>query len=107
MVQKIDIAVYEPADARHTPSMRSAGFVEHAVQSQPAAEKSIGTGHGRNQSSQARYVQFERESDAPSEVIAIRYDTRANLVARGIIEAPAREPNPFPARFVADPPRRW
>jgi hypothetical protein len=72
-----------------------------------AAEKSIGTGHGRNQSSQARYVQFERESDAPSEVIAIRYDTRANLVARGIVEAPAREPNPFPARFVADPPRRW
>ena len=72
-----------------------------AQPSRQAAEKSIGTGHGRNQSSQARYVQFERESDAPSEVIAIRYDTRANLVARGIIEAPAREPNPFPARFVA------
>jgi len=55
---------------------------------------------------QGRYVQFERESDTPSEVIAIRYDTRNNLIARGIIHAPAREPNPFPARFVADPPVR-
>jgi hypothetical protein len=76
-----------------------------------AAEKSIGTGHGRSQYSQARYVEFERESDSPNEVIAIRYDTRGNLIARGIIREPARdpnrEPNPFPARFVPDPPRRW
>src|SRR5262245_4851949 len=71
-----------------------------------AAEKSIGTGHGRSESSHARYVQFERESDSPNEMIAIRYDTRANLVARGIIRAPAREPNPFPAHFVPDPPLR-
>jgi hypothetical protein len=76
-----------------------------------AAEKSIGTGHGRSQMSQARYVEFERESDSPNELIAIRYDTRNNLIARGIIREPARdpnrEPNPFPARFVPDPPRRW
>jgi hypothetical protein len=72
-----------------------------------APEKSIGTGHGRNESSHARYVEFERESDAASEVIALRYDTRANLVARGIIRDSVREPNPFPARFVPDPPRRW
>ncbi len=72
-----------------------------------AAEKSIGTGHGRNQSSQARYVSFERESSTPNEVMTLRYDTHANLVARGVIRQPRRDPNPFPARFVPDPPRRW
>ena len=90
------------ADAAGAPS---------SVPAPQAAEKSLGTGHGRSETSQARYVQFERESDSPNEVIAIRYDTRANLIARGIIHEPTREPmrepNPFPARFVPDPPRRW
>jgi len=70
-----------------------------------APERSIGTGHGRGEASYARYVDFERASDAPNEVIAIRYDTRANLVARGIIPATAHQPDPFPAHFVPDPPR--
>ena len=70
-------------------------------------EKRIGTGHGRGQTSHVRYVSFEREADSPNEVIALNYDTRANLVARGIIREQPREANPFPARFVPDPPRRW
>jgi hypothetical protein len=80
-----------------------------------AAEKaapapSLGTGHGRNEASYARYVEFERESDAPNETIAIRYDSRANLIALGVIPAPRPEPrvepDPFPAAFVPDPPMR-
>jgi hypothetical protein len=69
-------------------------------------EQSIGTGHGRSQPSYARYVSFERESDTPNELIVLRYDTRANLVARGVIPSSPHEPNPFPARFVPDPPPR-
>jgi hypothetical protein len=72
-----------------------------------AMEKRIGTGHGRAQTSHVRYVSFERESDTPNEVVALNYDTRANLVARGIIRQEPRDPNPFPARFVPDPPPRW
>jgi hypothetical protein len=72
-----------------------------------AMEKRIGTGHGRAQTSHVRYVSFERESDTPNEVIGLNYDTRANLVARGIIRTEPWDPNPFPARFVPDPPRRW
>jgi hypothetical protein len=68
------------------------------------AQKSIGTGHGRVETSTARYVAFERESDAPSELIAIHYDTYANLVARGIIREQPRWPAPFPGGFVPDPP---
>jgi hypothetical protein len=71
-----------------------------------APQKSIGTGHGRSESSQARYTTFERESDQPGEVVAIRYDSYANLVAQGVIRETAREPQPFPVRFVPDPPVR-
>jgi len=95
--------VREPAQSSNADA---AGAPSSAPPPAAAAEKSIGTGHGRSESSHARYVEFERESDTPNEVIAIRYDTRANLVARGVIRAPAREPNPFPAHFVADPPAR-
>jgi hypothetical protein len=71
-----------------------------------AAEKSIGTGHGRSEASQARYVAFERESDTPNEVVVIHYDTYANLVARGVIPQSPPWPSPFPGGFVPDPPGR-
>jgi hypothetical protein len=73
------------------------------------AEKSLGTGHGRIQTSQVRYTGFERESESPNEVIAIWYDSHANLVARGVIPVRVpvpRDPQPFPASFVPDPPAR-
>jgi hypothetical protein len=80
------------------------------AQERAAAEPQLGTGHGRSESSYARYVQFERESDAPNEVVKIRYDSRANLVALGVIPAPRpaprHEPDAFPAAFVPDPPAR-
>jgi hypothetical protein len=70
-----------------------------------AEEKQIGTGHGRHETSYARYVAFERASLVPAETITIYYDSRANLVARGVIREPvpvAPLPRPFPG-FVADP----
>lgn len=71
----------------------------------PAAEAQLGTGHGRRETSHAQYVTFERASTAPAETIAIYYDSRANLLARGIIREPvpvAPLPRPFPG-FVPDP----
>lgn len=64
----------------------------------------LGTGHGRRQSSVVRYGQFERESASPNEIVTIYYDSRANLVARGIIPGVRSIPHPFPSGFVADPP---
>lgn len=96
-----------PARGSDVPSSSQSAGAGAPVDSAPAAvEKRIGTGHGRSQTSQARYVSFERESDAPNEVTVLNYDTRANLVARGIIRSVPRDPNPFPARFVPDPPPR-
>ena len=76
----------------------------------PELNKQLGTGHGRSESSQARTVNFERATSTPEEVVTIYYDSRANLIARGIIPGNTwqrREPQPFPARFVPDPPQRW
>jgi hypothetical protein len=71
-----------------------------------AAHKALGTGHGRREDSQAEYAAFERATAEPEEVMTIYYDSHANLVARGVIKAQPWSPNPFPARFVPDPPRR-
>jgi hypothetical protein len=96
------------AELEESRSRESAGAAsDSAPRSAPqAAQKSIGTGHGRIQASAARYVEFERESDTPAELIAIHYDTYANLVARGIIREQKRWPTPFPGEFVPDPPGR-
>lgn len=82
-----------------------------AARAKPAAEaekkvRQLGTGHGEREYSPTRYVDFVRQSDSPDEIITIYYDSRANLLARGIIPTPRiAEPRPFPASFgfVPDP----
>lgn len=62
---------------------------------------SLGTGHGRRETSLVTQVQFVRERSSPDEVIRIRYDSRANLLAMGVIRpAPAR---PAPQAFPDEP----
>lgn len=89
---------------RRADAAGSAAERESRDQAPSTAQKNLGTGHGRIENSNARYVEFERESDSPSELIAIHYDTYANLVARGVIREERRWPTPFPGGFVADPP---
>lgn len=69
------------------------------------AESRLGTGHGERLSAPAEYTDFIRASERPAEMLAIYYDSRANLIARGIIPAAPRAPlpDPFPAGFVPDP----
>jgi len=69
----------------------------------------IGTGHGERLNDPTRYTEFRRASDTPTEVVAIYYDSRENLLARGIIPRPRTQPKvqyrpqPFPGGFVLDP----
>ncbi len=75
------------------------------ARSQDAAKGAqLGTGHGRRETSHAQYVNFERASSAPAELVTLYYDSHRNLVARGVIrEATAVPlPRPFPG-FVPDP----
>lgn len=70
------------------------------------ADAQLGTGHGRQEYSPATRVTFERATSIPAEVIALYYDSHANLLARGIIREPIPvaplQPRPFPG-FVPDP----
>jgi hypothetical protein len=98
----------EPAPAISQPYSRaekSNADAEGAAASR-SAESPLGTGHGRNETSHARYVGFERATSEPAETVVIYYDSYANLLARGIVPrqpAPRPAPHPFPG-FVVDPP---
>jgi len=77
-----------------------------AAAAERAAEPSVlGTGHGRQEHSPAQFVEFERASHVPAQVLTLYYDSHANLVARGVIRERvpvAPLPRPFPG-FVPDP----
>jgi hypothetical protein len=75
------------------------------AESRAAPREKLGTGHGEREASAATWTDFRRASATPAETIAIYYDSRSNLVARGIIPGASRvEPNPFPGfRFAPDP----
>lgn len=63
-----------------------------------AARPRLGTGHGERETSVVGHTTFERRSQRPDELIRIRYDSRENLVAMGVIPTQAMppRPNPFP-----------
>lgn len=91
----------------NTARARDQMMAESSAKREPSR---LGTGHGRSEYSRITMVDFERATREPEEVLTIRYDSYANLVARGIIvaRAPERFPNPFPNApqgFVPDPPR--
>jgi hypothetical protein len=93
------------ADAAGAPATSAPG--ENAAERRAIRQEAkIGTGHGERERSAVVYTQFRRATSHPNETIAIHYDTRASLLARGIIPgtAPVSTPNPFPGgRFVPDP----
>ena len=67
------------------------------------AEK-LGTGHGEREYSPTTQTTFERASSQPNEIVQVRYDSYANLVAAGVIGRPQPPalPQPFPG-FAPDP----
>jgi hypothetical protein len=82
-----------------------------AAVAEPAPLAKLGTAHGAREQSYVEYTDFVRANSRPNELVRIRYDSRENLVALGIIprSAPVSgDPNPFPgsplAHFVPDPP---
>jgi hypothetical protein len=82
-----------------------------SVAAEPAPLAKLGTGHGARERSYVEYTDFMRAGSRPNELVRIRYDSRDNLIALGIIPRPVAapvDPNPFPgsplAHFVPDPP---
>jgi hypothetical protein len=92
---------------------QSADRSESMARSMPAPK--LGTGHGQREESSVSHTSFARQQSQPNETIRIRYDSRENLVASGVIREPVIRPltpapNPFPlsdnVSYVPDPPVR-
>ncbi len=64
----------------------------------PMPAPRLGTGHGARENAPITHTTFERRSERPDELIRLRYDSRENLIAMGIIptQAVPPRPNPFP-----------
>ena len=81
------------------------------VTKRSSASPTLGTGHGALETSYTTDVEFEAANNRPDQIVRIRYDSYANLIAKGVIRAlrPDRVPDPVPAQgrngFVPDPPR--
>lgn len=102
-----------PAAARSADAAAAGAEGRLSAESAPAArpQAKLGTGHGARETSVVRHTEFQRRADTPDEIVRIRYDSRENLIAMGVLPArpaPAPSPDPFPdapqARYVPDPP---
>lgn len=110
-----DRASNEAAESASPGNSASANGGARRSASQAAAK--LGTAHGQRESSVVSQTAFERQQTQPDEVVLIRYDSRANLVALGVIRVPPvlpapnapNAPNAFPdsaTAYVPDPSQR-
>jgi len=104
-VPPAQIGAQEKAESSADNATGSAARSAAKAAAAPAAEAKLGTGHGERIAARVGTTEFRRQSTQPNEVITIYYDSRANLIARGIIPGAPRfgHPNPFPGGFVPDP----
>lgn len=101
------------APAAPDPSAESSArsqSTDSVAKAAPMPSAKLGTAHGQRETSVVTHTSFTRLQEQPNEIISIRYDSRENLVASGIIrERPARMPVPraFPQSdnlsYVPDP----
>jgi hypothetical protein len=99
------------AQAERAPS--SSDRLAKSYNMPPAAPRpapQLGTAHGQRETSVVTHTSFARLQAQPNEIISIRYDSRENLVAAGIIREPVARvpaPHPFPQStntpYVPDP----
>ncbi len=93
-----------PAPAARADQANSTLGSSSASRAVAAESKKLGTGHGERLVAPTQYTSFKRLTMAPAEVVTIYYDSRANLLAQGVIPTTVgRKPNPFPGNFVPDP----
>jgi len=95
---------------RRASAPAAADAVAEASNREPAAQQSIGTGHGQREWAPVGRTEFARASRSPAQLTQLRYDDHYRLAALGVIprwrEHPRSNDRPeaFPESFVADPP---
>ncbi|MFN3440369.1 MAG: hypothetical protein ACK41V_21915 [Acidovorax sp.] len=83
-------AAAPPSEAESSARSQSADSVAKAA---PAPSARLGTAHGQRETSVVSHTTFTRLQDQPNEVISIRYDSRENLIASGVIREPIARPH--------------
>lgn len=83
-------AAVPPSEAESSARSQSADSVAKAA---PAPSARLGTAHGQRETSVVSHTTFTRLQDQPNEVISIRYDSRENLIASGVIREPIARPH--------------
>jgi hypothetical protein len=97
-------AARNPAEAPAADSpAAAAGSVRERDASSTSRTDKLGTGHGEREYAPIGRTAFERASAQPAQIVQVRYDSHANLVASGVIRTWPAVPDPFPG-FVPDPP---
>lgn len=97
-------AVGDIGAAAAVPAIEQKMKAESANRLRAVPQEKLGTGHGERLHAPIQTTEFRRASNSPSEVITIYYDSRPNLIARGVIPRQAKSPQAFPKDcFVPDP----
>ncbi|MBK7002944.1 MAG: hypothetical protein IPH35_24345 [Rhodoferax sp.] len=111
MAERGSSETLEDGQRNSAPSIARQGLTK--TMPAPLPSPKLGTGHGQREESVVAQTSFARLQSTPNEVIRIRYDSRDNLIASGVIREPVRRaptPNPFPesdsTSYVPDPPAR-
>ena len=107
------LAERSASDSPSAQESRAQPLKDSLAKAAPMPAPKLGTAHGGRETSVVSNTSFERLQSQPNEVIRIRYDSRENLLALGVIREPvARPPIPdaFPqsanSTYVPDPPAR-
>jgi hypothetical protein len=101
------------AESTAASANRAPSSSDSLAKAAPVPSPKLGTAHGQREASVVSHTSFARLQPQPNEVIRIRYDSRENLIASGVLREPQPyppRPNPFPESgamsYVPDPPVR-
>lgn len=86
-------AAAAPAQASEAESSARSVSSDSVAKAAPMPSPKLGTAHGQRETSIVSHTTFTRMQDRPNEVISIRYDSRENLIASGVIREPIARPH--------------
>lgn len=81
-----------PAPSAESESTARSQSADSVAKAAPMPSAKLGTAHGQRETSVVSHTTFTRLQEQPNEIISIRYDSRENLIAAGVIREPVARP---------------
>jgi len=82
-----------PAPSAEAESSARSLSADSVAKTAPVPSAKLGTAHGQRETSVVSHTSFTRLQEQPNEIISIRYDSRENLIATGVIREPIARPH--------------